>query len=63
VLSSALVWFVSDAFRMVEESVLRLETDFDALVDDTTVHILRPSGFEVLDQLQEANLSRSARQT
>jgi hypothetical protein len=48
---------------MVEESVLRLETDFDALVDDTTVHILRPSGFEVLDQLQEANLSRSARQT
>jgi Kiwa protein KwaB-like len=57
VLKSQLMWFVTDTFRIIEDDVFRLDSDFDLLIDDTTVHILRPAGFEFVGQLQEAVLA------
>jgi hypothetical protein len=57
VLKSRLVRFVSDALGIIEESVFRLDNDFDVLIEDDTVHILRPAGFEFIGQLQEAVLA------
>jgi hypothetical protein len=56
VLKSRLIRLLSDALRLIDETVFRLDSDFDVLIDDSTVHILRPSGFEFLGQLQEAVL-------
>jgi hypothetical protein len=55
--SRGLLRFIDDTLRIIEENVFRLDTDFDLLVDSETVHILRPSGFEFLGQLQEAVLA------
>src|SRR5690606_23445418 len=39
-----------------KDDVFKLDTDFDVLVDDQQVHILRPSGFEYACSLQKAVL-------
>jgi hypothetical protein len=57
ILKSHLVHLMTDALRIVEDKVFKLDTDFDLLVDDTEVHILRPSGFEFIGKLQEAVLA------
>jgi hypothetical protein len=57
VLKSRLVRFVSDALRLIDESVFRLDNDFDLLIDNASVHILRPAGFEFVGHLQEAVLA------
>ena len=57
VLKSRLVRVISDALGIIEDSVFRLDNDFDLLIDDGTVHILRPAGFEFVGQLQQAVLS------
>lgn len=54
VLKSRLIRFVSDALKIVEDDVFRLDNDFDLLVDNATVHVLRPSGFEFAGKLQAA---------
>jgi hypothetical protein len=56
VLKSRLIHFVTDALKLVEDQVFRLDTDFDLLIDSKAVHILRPSGFEFAGNLQEAIL-------
>jgi len=57
ILKTRLIRFVSDAFQIVEDSVFKLDTDFDVLVDPDNVHILRPSGFEFASKLQDAVLA------
>lgn len=57
VLKSRLVRLITDALTIIQESVFKLDNDFDLLVDSTFVHILRPSGFEFLGNLQEAVLA------
>lgn len=57
VLKSPLMWFVTDSFRILDDDVFRLDNDFDLLLDDTMVHILRPAGFEFVGQLQAAVLA------
>lgn len=57
VLKRRLIRLATDALRMVEDKVFKLDGDFDLLVDADTVHILRPSGFEFAGQLQEAILA------
>ena len=42
--------------KLVEDRVFRLDNDFDILVDATTVHILRPAGFEAIGGLKDAIL-------
>lgn len=51
-----LVRMLDDSLRIVEDTVFKLDSDFDLLVDAANVHILRPSGFEFAGQLQQAIL-------
>lgn len=57
VLKSRLIRFVTDALKIVEDKVFRLDTDFDLLIDAANVHILRPAGFEFAGKLQDAILA------
>lgn len=51
-----LVRMLDDTLRIIEDTVFKLDSDFDLLVDSTNVHILRPSGFEFAGKLQQAIL-------
>lgn len=54
ILKSRLVQFVTNALKIVEDNVFKLDADFDLLIDAQNVHILRPSGFEFAGHLQAA---------
>jgi hypothetical protein len=54
ILKNRLIRIVTDALKLVEDQVFKLDTDFDLLVDDERIHILRPSGFELVGELQAA---------
>ncbi len=51
-----LVRMLDDTLKIIEDTVFKLDNDFDLLVDATNVHILRPSGFEFAGKLQQAVL-------
>jgi hypothetical protein len=51
-LKSRFVQLLSDALRIVTEKLFKLDRDFDLLVDDAQVLILRPSGFEYVGELE-----------
>ncbi len=51
-----LIRMVDDTLRIIEDTVFRLDNDFDLLADSANVHILRPSGFEFAGKLQQAIL-------
>jgi hypothetical protein len=57
ILKSRLLQFTTDALKIVEDKVFKLDTDFDLLVDATGISILRPSGFEFVGELKDAILS------
>ncbi len=57
VLQSRLIRLVTDALKLIEDRVFKLDNDFDLLVDAKHVHILRPSGFEFAGKLQDAVLA------
>lgn len=56
VLKARFVQLFSDALKLIQEKIFKLDRDFDLLVDDAGVHILRPAGFEFVGELQEAIL-------
>jgi len=56
VLKKRLIRLVSDALKLIEDRVFKLDSDFDLIVDSANVHILRPSGFEFAGKLQQAIL-------
>lgn len=56
ILKNRLIRLVSDALEIIEDKVFKLDMDFDFLIDDHKLHILRPSGFEFAGQLQQAIL-------
>ena len=49
-----LMSLVSDELRMVSDDLFRLDNEFDVLVDDEQVCILRVAGFELIGGLQDA---------
>lgn len=51
-----LVRMLDDTLQIIEDTVFKLDNDFDLLVDGTNLHILRPSGFEFAGKLQQAIL-------
>lgn len=51
-----IVRLLDDTLRIVEDDVFKLDSDFDLLIDEAHVHILRPSGFEFAGQMQQAVL-------
>lgn len=60
VLKSRLIWQNGDALKLMDDRVFKLDKDFDLLVDNQKIHILRPSGFEFAGKLQEAILGAVA---
>ena len=54
ILKNRLIQFVTDALKLVEDDTFKLDTDFDLLIDSSRVHVLRPSGFEFIAELQDA---------
>jgi hypothetical protein len=57
VLKNRLIRLVTDALKIIEDDVFKLDIDFDLLIDSDNIHILRPSGFEFVGQLQAAVLA------
>lgn len=51
-----LVRMLNDTLTIIDDTVFKLDNDFDLLVDNANVHILRPSGFEFIGHLQQAIL-------
>lgn len=54
VLKNRLIRLTTDAIKIVEDTVFKLDVDFDLLIDDENIHILRPTSFEFAGKLQEA---------
>lgn len=57
VLKSRLLQFTTDALKLVQDKVFKLDRDFDLLVEDSGVQILRPAGFEFVGALEGAVLA------
>ena len=57
ILKSRVIRIVTDALKLVDDNLFKLDTDFDLLIDPAGVHILRPTGFEFAGALQDAILS------
>jgi hypothetical protein len=51
-----LVRMLDDTLKIVDDTVFKLDNDFDLVIDSARVHILRPSGFEFAGKLQQAIL-------
>ncbi|MCG6117350.1 MAG: DUF4868 domain-containing protein [Aquimonas sp.] len=51
-----LIRLIDDTLQIVEDTVFKLDSDFDLPIDANNVHILRPSGFEFAGKLQQAIL-------
>ena len=47
---------LDDTLQIIEDTVFKLDNDFDILIDAKNVNILRPSGFEFAGKLQQAIL-------
>ena len=56
VLKNKLISVCDDTLKIVEEKVFKLDADFDLLIDNSNIHIIRPSAFEFAGRLQEAIL-------
>lgn len=52
-----LIRLIDDTLKIVEDTVFKLDSDFDLLIAANNVHILRPSGFEFVGKLQHAILN------
>jgi hypothetical protein len=57
VLKSRLIRMATDALKLVEDKVFKLDNDFDVLIDSARLHMLRPSAFEFAGQLESAILA------
>jgi hypothetical protein len=56
VLKKRLIRILDDTLKIIEDTVFKLDNDFDLLIDSANVHILRPSGFEFAGKLRQAIL-------
>ena len=55
-----LIRWLDDTMKVVEDDVFRLDQDFDYLVTDDEMYILRPSGFEYTVHLDQRILAKAA---
>ena len=51
-----LIRILDNTLQIIEDTIFKLDNDFDLLIDSDHVHILRPSGFEFAGKLQQAIL-------
>ncbi|MGD8719876.1 MAG: DUF4868 domain-containing protein [Candidatus Zixiibacteriota bacterium] len=54
-----IISLVDDTLKIVDKPFFRLDIDFDWIVLDANVYILRPSGFEYTAEMDEVILSRA----
>ena len=59
VIKKQLLSFVDDALRIFEDNVFKLDKDFDFLVCDGVVYILRPTNFTYIASLDSVILSQA----
>ena len=52
-----LIRLLDDTLQIVEDTIFKLDRDFDLLIDADNVHILHPSGFEFIGKLTQAILN------
>ena len=52
-----LMQLVDDTLKIVESDIFRLDNDFDLIIDDDNVHIIRPRSFEYLGMLTKEILA------
>jgi hypothetical protein len=57
ILKSRLIQVITDALKIVEERTFKLDNDYDLLIDDDNIHILRASGFVVLSGIEAVVLA------
>jgi hypothetical protein len=57
IVKARLIQLHTNALKLVDGHVFRLDKDFDVLVDARNVHILRPVSFELMGNLQDAVLT------
>ena len=55
-MKNKLISLCDDTLKIVEEKVFKLDADFDLLIDNSNIHIIRPSAFEFAGRLQEVIL-------
>lgn len=53
VLKKRLIRFLDDTLKIVPDNIFKLDNDFDFIINNSTIHILRPSGLEFTAQLKE----------
>jgi hypothetical protein len=58
ILKAHLVSF-KDTLRIVDDTIFKLDNNFDYVIKDNTIYILRPSGFEFTASLDESFESRA----
>lgn len=51
-----LIRLYDDTLQIVEDTIFKLDSDFDLLIDSANIHILRPTGFEFAGKMQQAIL-------
>lgn len=47
-----MIRWLDDTLKAIPDDIFKLDSDFDFIVDDSLIHILRPSGLEFTAQLQ-----------
>jgi len=53
ILGKKLICITGDYLRMFSDDVFKLDNDFDLIMDSERTHVLRPTAFEALGELQE----------
>jgi hypothetical protein len=61
VLKSRLLQFTTDALKIVQDKIFKLDRDFDLLIDDSGIQILRAAGFEFVGALEGAVLAAAGK--
>lgn len=56
ILRARLVRLLTDSLALVKDKIFKLDNDFDLLMDESLIHILRSSSFEFLAKTKEAVL-------
>jgi hypothetical protein len=51
-----LIHWLDDSLQIIDDTIFKLDNDFDLLIDSVNIHILRPNAFEVVGRLQQAIL-------
>lgn len=57
ILKKHLVTVINDSVQKVERTVFQLDFNFDIVIDDYYIHILRPRGFESIGKIKAAILA------